>query len=161
MTYMPQATIVTGAVVVLDTATLEDGGAEMVFDHIPSIYRHVSLTFQGAASGRATPRLALTFNRDNSGSYRQDGADASTYVNCGPLPFEGTRSLICSIAVPYHASGTFAKLVRVEWLSGAGGVGGGVVAASWYYGTPVGTITLRPTSGTFMAGTTATLYGLH
>lgn len=160
-----------GAAPIAETV-LSASAASITFSDIPQTYRHLQIVVQGVSDGTgAIHSLNLRFNGDTAANYEWQ------YVDGAATALNGNRSTAASaidaglvdgpsatnpgsssdISIANYRGTTFRKSVTSRAMSAEPRLrtGGGI----WNSTAAITSVTLLPSTGSFIAGTVATLYG--
>jgi len=169
-----------GVVRPIAEATLTGAAASIEFASIAADWSHLQLVLYGRGDAAAAAiECWLRFNGDTAVNYDNQnvtgnaaaasaGEDfALSRIIVGNLPGGNAPGAIYGMSIidiPHYAQAVNQKTVNVRNSHKAGIATGNIVATLragfWRNIGAVGTITLLPSSGNFLAGTRATLYGM-
>ena len=151
------------------TTTLGSSNATITFASVPSSYTDLVLVFVHTASGSGTT-FKMTYNNDTASNYsftelNGNGTSATSSRNnsmpyISPGDTTGTTPAISTIHL-FSYAGSTNKTCLIEIsrdLNGSGTVQRFV--GLWRSTSAINEIDIFLSSGTFSAGTTATLYGI-
>lgn len=161
--------------------TLSGSAATITFSSIPQIYKHLRIVVQARGDAAAAfVDCNIQFNGDTGANYDTEvlsgvnvtaaAANANGAVAGNTFSFPGTTVTRANLAgvgiieIPNYAGTTFEKQVIAS-----GGQADSTPAnmgffnrlSSWRNTAAISSITLKTSSGNFVAGTRATLYGMN
>lgn len=167
-----------GGFIKLAGATLGSAAATIDLTSISGAYTHLQLWTMGQTSDGSAVNVLLTLNNDSGGNYHSEATDAgtatvtatesiaATSINAGALPPSTATGKvgIAVIDIPFYALTTFHKMVKV--------LAGGSYAATttnqrdwsrsgtWASTAAITRITLTPSAGNWVTGSSYALYGI-
>lgn len=160
----------TSTEVAIATTTLSSAASSITFSSIPNTYTDLRVVWAGTATGGAVD-FYLRFNSDTGTNY------SGTYLY-GDGSTAGSQKVTSetSARLSFGLSSTIPTTTQIDIFSYAGSTyktalsafsndynGSGETRRSvhlWRSTSAITTVTLSPSSSTFAAGTTATLYGI-
>lgn len=166
-----------GALIPIAVQTLGAAAASISFTGIPATYDDLILVVTGRGDAAfANINVSLQFNGDTGANYDYEGAGANNGANApggsyaqtsvfvGYMPSaSGVASAASSIEIelPNYANTNFHKdlLTRSGVRLGASSTEYVATWGDWRSTAPINQVTLLPSSGNFVAGTKAVLYG--
>jgi len=172
-----------GAVTQINKTTLGSPASSISVSSISGSYNALWLILDGRSSTSATFTTALLqLNSDTAANYDWNRADTNTsggwatnsggigdtsvnlgYINADTSP--ASTSSGTSILIPNYAGTTFHKHLEINYslktANSAGSVYRGVASGWWRSVAAITAVTLTPTAGNFMTGTTLLVYGIN
>lgn len=170
------AAAATGSLTLITTTTVSTAVADITFSSIPSTYQHLSIIFSGRSNkgGNYVDNLRIQLNGVTSSNYQNlyaGGFSSMTVTNAGTTTFADLRYISAEglmtngeqgtgiIYFPDYKLTTLKKMIHWETRGVAD-------SPAWFSGqsklnftTAVSSIKLFLDGGSFMTGTTASLYG--
>lgn len=158
-----------GSVTNISNQTLATAAASVTFSSIPQTYGSLMVVFSAAAStgsnmqmiinGDASADYSYAFSFNNGGNLNLAAASATATGLVAPMPALGVAG---QILIPFYAATTltFKQVTQTSSANSAGVISPSTGALNWASSAAIASFTLQPTSGTFSAGSTFTLYGL-
>lgn len=150
------------------------GTASIILSAIPAGYENLRLVL--LSRGSATSNVILRFNGDTGANYDDQRVQGTTTVasavsqpaaagiTIGAHPSLTTQAAMMDMIIPGYAR---TGIMKPLFSSGArfDDLGGGsnyayATAGNWRNAAAITSLTLFPATGTFSAGTVATLYGM-
>jgi hypothetical protein len=161
-------------------AKIAASAASLDFTNIPSVWTHLLIVAAlQQNSGSNSDDLQVRFNGDGTAKYQWQrlrgtgttvdaaGQTNQTYINCGEVPGKSTGGFSTHyIIIPNYALAQRHEAVAYGHTSwDVASTGTQIVAVSgglWFPTTPVAIdrVTLAPSTGTFVTGCVAMLYGM-
>lgn len=155
------------------------GQATIDFPAIDQTYKHLVLTLSARTNGAYVDTdLALTVNGDTTASYDDQyysttgaggGGSAATGATSARAGLTAGANAVAgvfaetSIEIINYASTTFRKTWQVETFDHGNDAGNGfkiIESGQWRNTAAITRLTLTPSSGSFVVGTVATLFGI-
>lgn len=170
-----------GAMTLISSQTLGSAAATVTFSSIPGTYSNLVLSYTARGDTAATSvGVALNFNGDTAADYNEQvgfinntfnsAGNSSGNTAFGPLgvpaatatsKYAGTNK----VEIYNYANTTFFKnVLGLQTLFANTTLGSGQFeesAGQWLSTAAISSISIKPTSGNFIAGSTFQLYGLQ
>lgn len=162
-----------GALTQITKTVLGAPAASITFSSIPGTYTSLKVVFTGQGSGAVTD-TNVQFNGDTTTDYNwvqslavpafaSANGNGVTSIHAAILTASSTApaatSADCTIAG--YAATVFGKNISCNFVVNNSGLATGTNVGSWTGTAAITSITLFPTAGNFVTGTTATLYGVQ
>jgi hypothetical protein len=157
------------------TTTLGTAASNITFSSIPSTYTDLRLVFVGYAGSGSFANFRITFNSDNGGNYSRTtlggngGSPSSfsntnqTYIDLGIANLSISQPSMHIMDLFSYAGSTNKTILLNNGMEFNGGSYAGAVellVGLWRSTSAINTIRIATSSNTYIAGTTATLYGI-
>jgi hypothetical protein len=154
------------------TTTLGTAASSITFSSIPATYTDLRLVFVGYAGSGSFANFRVTFNSDNGANYSRttlggNGSSASSFSNTSNNFIDlGLANLSNSLPSMhtidlFSYAGSTNKTVLLDSSMDFNGSGAKeVLVGLWRNTTAINTIRIATSSNNYIAGTTATLYGI-
>jgi hypothetical protein len=162
----------TGALTKISQTVVSTATPSVTFSSIPGTYTSLKIVFTGQASGSVTD-VNLQFNGDTASNYSwvqslatptfASSSGSGTSIHAAILTASSAApaatSEDCTIAG--YAGAVFGKNVNCSYTVFNGGLVIGANNGEWSSTAAITSVTVFPTAGNFVTGTTVTLYGVQ
>jgi hypothetical protein len=154
------------------TTTLGTAASSITFSSIPATYTDLRVVFVGYAGSGTYANFRVTFNSDNGSNYSRTtlGGNGSTtssyastsqaYIDLGLANLSNSLPSMHTIDVFSYAGSTNKTILLNSSMDFNGSGAEEVLVGLWRSTSAINTLKIATSANTYIAGTTATLYGI-